>query len=167
MVRPIRPDRPVRSVRAAADGGPSRAARLTQSTSGVAESPEDYDEFGSSVSAGDVSGDGYADLAVGGRDEEIDGRDHAGGVHVFKGRASGLSGAGSQWFARNTPGVPGPLRAGDQFGGLVRLRERDGDGAADLCVSAVDALRLPGSPSGITTAGAAEYYAAPIDGFLE
>ncbi|MET9888846.1 FG-GAP-like repeat-containing protein [Streptomyces sp. NPDC006465] len=148
-------------------GGPSRSARFTQSTSGVAGSPENYDEFGSSVSAGDVNGDGYADLAVGVRGEEIDGQEYAGGVHVLKGRAGGLSGAGSQWFARNTPGVPGALTADDQFGGLVRLRDTEGDGTADLYVSAVGSLRLPGSAGGITTAGATEYDAAPIDSFLE
>ncbi|MDQ1036893.1 hypothetical protein QFZ75_003309 [Streptomyces sp. V3I8] len=148
-------------------GGPSRSARFTQSTSGVAGSPENYDEFGSSVSAGDVNGDGYADLAVGVRGEDIDGRDYAGGVHVLKGRASGLSGTGSQWFARNTPGVPGPLTANDEFGGLVRLRDIEGDKTADLYVSGLDSLRLPGSAGGITTAGATEYDTAPISGFLE
>ncbi|MFC9282238.1 FG-GAP and VCBS repeat-containing protein [Streptomyces collinus] len=147
--------------------GPSRSTRLTQATSGVAGTPENRDEFGSSISAGDVNGDGYADLAVGVPGEKIDGREYAGGVHVFKGRASGLSGAGSQWFARNTPGVPGPLMADDQFGGLVRLRDTVGDGTADLYVNGAGALRLPGSASGITTAGATEYKAAPIDSFLE
>ncbi|MEV6192853.1 FG-GAP and VCBS repeat-containing protein [Streptomyces sp. NPDC051920] len=147
--------------------GPSRNTRLSQSTSGVAGTPENYDEFGSSISAGDVNGDGYADLAVGVPGEEIDGKDYAGAVHVFKGRASGLSGTGSQWFARNTPGVPGALTADDQFGGLVRLRDTSGDGKADLLVSAAGSLRLPGSASGITTTGATEYNAAPIDGFLQ
>ncbi|MDX2590745.1 MULTISPECIES: FG-GAP and VCBS repeat-containing protein [Streptomyces] len=147
--------------------GPSRSTRLTQATSGVAGTPENRDEFGSSVSAGDVNGDGYADLAVGVRGEEIDGQEYAGGVHVFKGRAGGLSGAGSQWFARNTPGVPGPLTADEQFGGLVRLRDTIGDGTADLYVSGLGSLRLPGSAAGITTAGAAEYKAAPLDSFLE
>ncbi|MET7361111.1 FG-GAP and VCBS repeat-containing protein [Streptomyces sp. NPDC005562] len=150
-----------------ASGGPSRTTRLTQSTSGVAGSPEDYDEFGDTISAGDANGDGYADLAVGVRGEEIDGKEYAGGVHVFKGRAGGLSGTGSQWFARNTAGVPGPLTADDQFGGLVRLRDTDGDGTADLYVSALDPLRLPGSPGGITTVGATGYDAVPVDGFLE
>ncbi|MFJ9134453.1 FG-GAP and VCBS repeat-containing protein [Streptomyces sp. NPDC102256] len=150
-----------------AAAGPSRTTRLTQASSGVAGSPENYDHFGSDVSAGDVNGDGYADLAVGVRDEAIDGKDNAGGVHVFKGRASGLSGTGSQWFARNTPGVPGPLRANDQFGDLVRLRDTNGDGKADLYVNAVGNVRLPGSASGITTTGATEYNDVPIDGFLQ
>ncbi|UFQ19843.1 MULTISPECIES: FG-GAP and VCBS repeat-containing protein [Streptomyces] len=148
-------------------GGPSRSARLTQTTSGVMGSPENDDEFGSSISAGDTNGDGYADLAVGARGEEIDGHDYAGGVHVFKGRKGGLSGAGSQWFARNTPGVPGPLTSDDQFGALVRLRDTEGDGTADLYVNGADSARLPGSPTGITTSGARKYDAAPISSFLQ
>ncbi|MEW2291066.1 hypothetical protein [Streptomyces sp. NPDC047841] len=106
-------------------------------------------------------------LAVGVPGEEIGDHDYAGGVHIFKGRAGGLSGAGSQWFARNTRGVPGALTADEQFGGLVRLRDTDGDGTADLYVSGAGALRLPGSAGGITTVGATEYHAAPIDSFLQ
>ncbi|MFG2267379.1 FG-GAP and VCBS repeat-containing protein [Streptomyces sp. NPDC048720] len=147
--------------------GPSRSTRITQSTSGVAGTPENRDEFGSSISAGDVNGDGYADLAVGVRGEEIDGQEYAGGVHVLKGLAGGLSGAGSQWFARNTAGVPGPLTADEQLGGVVRLRDTVGDGTADLYVSGLGSLRLPGSAGGITTAGVTEFKAAPVNGFLE
>ncbi|MGH4036118.1 FG-GAP and VCBS repeat-containing protein [Actinomycetota bacterium Odt1-20B] len=151
-----------------ASGGPSRSARLSQSTSGVAGSPENYDEFGSSVSAGDVNGDGYADLAVGVSGEAIDGKEYAGGVHVFKGRSGGLSGTGSQWFARNSPGVPGALSADDQFGGLVRLRDTDADGRADLLASgAVNSLRLPGAAGGITTTGATTFESDLIEGFLQ
>ncbi|MEU8951163.1 FG-GAP and VCBS repeat-containing protein [Streptomyces sp. NPDC048489] len=147
--------------------GPSRNTRITQATSGVTGTPENYDEFGSSVSAGDVNGDGYADLAVGVRGEEIDGHENAGAVHIFKGRAGGLSGTGSQWFARNTPGVPGPLTADDQFGDLVRLRDTNGDGKADLYVSASSSLRLPGAAGGVTTTGATDYNTLPIAGFLQ
>lgn len=63
--------------------------------------------------------------------------------------------------------MPGALTADDQFGDLVRLRDTNGDGKADLLVSAVGSLRLPGSASGITTTGATEYDAAPIDSFLQ
>ena len=34
-------------------------------------------------------------------------------------------------------------------------------------MSGFDSLRLPGSAGGITTAGATEYNAVPIDSFLE
>ncbi|GAA1534852.1 hypothetical protein GCM10009730_50180 [Streptomyces albidochromogenes] len=39
------------------------------------------------------------------------------------------------------------LRADDQFGGLVRLRDKDGDGTADLYVSAVGILRCLAHPA--------------------
>ncbi|WP_420034390.1 FG-GAP-like repeat-containing protein [Streptomyces sp. cg28] len=149
--------------------GPAKDTRITQSSSGMAGTPENYDEFASSVSAGDVNGDGYADLAVGVRGEEIDGKEYAGGVHVLKGRSSGLSGTGSQWFARNSAGVPGALTADDQFGGLVRLRDTDRDGKADLYVDAgYGPLRLPGSAAGITTAGVTDFGGVlPVGAFLQ
>ncbi|MEV7815604.1 hypothetical protein AB0P05_33580 [Streptomyces flaveolus] len=66
-----------------------------------------------------------------------------------------------------TPAVSRVLTADEQFGGLVRLRDTDGDGTVDLYVSGAGDLRLPGSAGGITTAGATEYHAAPIDSFLQ
>jgi hypothetical protein len=86
---------------------PNRSARFTQSTSGIEGTPETYDSFGGSISSGDINGDGYRDLAISAPGEGLGGRGEAGGVHVLYGRASGLSSAGSQWFARNTAGVPG------------------------------------------------------------
>lgn len=148
--------------------GPGTSARISQSTSGVAGTPEADDSFGWSVSAGDVNGDGYQDLAVGAYGEKIDDKEYAGGVHVFKGRASGVSGTGSQWFARNSPGVTGALDTDDMFGSTVRLRDTDRDGYADLYVAgAVGSLRLPGSPSGITTTGATPIPSDLIEGFLQ
>ncbi|MGD6744597.1 FG-GAP and VCBS repeat-containing protein [Streptomyces sp. BH106] len=148
--------------------GPADSTRITQASRGMAGTPENYDEFGSSISAGDVNGDGYQDLAIGVSNEAIDGKDNAGGVHVLKGRASGLSGTGSQWFARNSPGVPGTLESYDGFGGLVRLRDTDGDRYADLYASGgFSSLRLPGASSGITTTGAASADAVPVDALLQ
>ncbi|MFE1954745.1 FG-GAP-like repeat-containing protein [Streptomyces sp. NPDC059524] len=148
--------------------GPSTSTRITQSSDGVAGTPESYDNFGWSVSAGDVDGDGYKDLAVGVHGEEIGGAAYAGGVHILKGRSSGLSGTGSQWFARNSSGVPGALTEDDFFGYLVRLRDTDRDGKADLLVSGnVSSLRLPGSASGITTTGVTKIAEPPVDGYLQ
>jgi len=148
--------------------GPSTSARVSQSTSGVAGTPENDDWFGASVSAADVNGDGYKDLAVGAYGETIDGKEYAGGVHLLRGGASGITGTGSQWFARNTSGVPGALSSDDTFGYAVRLRDTDHDGYADLYVSGtVGSLRLPGSASGITTTGVTSVGADVIDGFLQ
>ncbi|MEU6373513.1 FG-GAP-like repeat-containing protein [Streptomyces sp. NPDC046909] len=137
-----------------ARSGPSTSARITQNTSGIANTAEAYDYFGDSVSAGDVNGDGYKDLAVGAYGETVNGKEYAGIVHVLYGRASGLTGTGSQTFARNSAGIPGALEADDYFGATVRLRDTDRDGKADLFVTGtVGSLRLPGTVKGVTTTG--------------
>ncbi|MEV0172766.1 FG-GAP-like repeat-containing protein [Streptomyces sp. NPDC050803] len=134
--------------------GPGTSARITQNTTGVAGTAESYDSFGDSVSAGDVNGDGYKDLAIGAYGETIDGKEYAGMVHVLYGRAVGVTGTGSQAFARNSAGIPGALEADDSFGSTVRLRDTDRDGHADLFLTGtLSSLRLPGTSSGVTTTG--------------
>ncbi|GHE76271.1 hypothetical protein GCM10018785_50680 [Streptomyces longispororuber] len=134
--------------------GPGSAARLTQATTGMAGTPEEDDQFGASLSAGDTDRDGYADLAIGVPGEAVGREEYAGGLHVLRGGPRGLRGTGSRWFARDTRGVPGAPGIDDSWGRTVRLRDTDGDGHADLHVSgAADSLRLRGSASGVTTAG--------------
>lgn len=99
--------------------------------------------------ADDFNGDGYRDLAIGVPGEALGGREEAGGVQVLYGRSSGLSATGSQWFARNTAGVPGDLSAGEYFGHTVRLRDTNHDGKADLYVTGqYGSVLLRGSASG-------------------
>ncbi|REK88949.1 hypothetical protein DY245_18410 [Streptomyces inhibens] len=149
--------------------GPATSARITQATSGVAGTPEAGDMFGSSISAADVNGDGYKDLAIGAFGEKIDKQTTEGGVHVLRGSANGITGTGSQWFARNTPGVPGSVAWNDCFGSTVRLRDTDRDGHADLYVTGIvdGSLRLPGTASGITTTGVSSVNTELIEGMLQ
>ncbi|MFE0189816.1 FG-GAP-like repeat-containing protein [Streptomyces sp. NPDC058989] len=149
--------------------GPAASARITQATTGVAGTPETGDSFGSSLSAADVDGDGYRDLAVGVFGEQISAKTTEGGVHVLRGGPNGVTGAGSQWFARNTPGVPGSVAWNDCFGSTVRLRDTDRDGHADLYVTGIvdGSLRLPGTASGITTTGVSSADTDVIEGMLQ
>ncbi|MER7791271.1 FG-GAP-like repeat-containing protein [Streptomyces sp. NPDC097640] len=143
--------------------GATRTKVIDQNTAGVPGVNEDGDQFGYSLSAGDVNGDGYADVAVGIPYEDLDGGVDAGSVVQLYGGAGGLSGTGAQAFTQDTAGVPGVAEAGDHFGAAVRLGDTDGDGKDDLAVGAPDedgtytssgaAWVLRGGTGGLTTTG--------------
>ncbi|NYV73343.1 FG-GAP and VCBS repeat-containing protein, partial [Streptomyces sp. UH6] len=157
------------SVWSGSSTGPSTSARITQSTSGIAGTPESWDCFGASLSAGDVNGDGYQDLAVGARAEAIGTVEYAGAVHVLYGGSGGLTGTGSQFFDRDTAGVPGAVEYGDAFGHRVLLRDVTGDGLADLHVAgaASAGVRLLGSASGVTTTSATDVSETVLHGTVQ
>ncbi|MBJ7904830.1 FG-GAP repeat protein [Streptomyces sp. DSM 110735] len=141
--------------------GPARSADLSQATPGVPGADEVNDYFGAALSTGDVNGDGYDDLAVGAPFEAIGSAGNAGSVTLLYGSAKGLTGKGAAVFHQGTPGVPGGNEINDVFGRAVSLRDLNGDGRADLTVSAPgedhDTGRVwtfPTTASGITAAGA-------------
>jgi len=111
----------------------------------------------------DFDNDGFADLAVGVRFEDVGSMVDGGAVNVVYGGAAGLTGAGSQYFTQNTPGVPGGAERDDQFGSALAAGDFDSDGFADLAVgvlgessriSDVGAVNtLPGSATGLTGTG--------------
>ncbi|MCW8377026.1 FG-GAP and VCBS repeat-containing protein [Streptomyces justiciae] len=131
--------------------GPSGSMTYNQASSGVSGSPEAGDNFGYSVSAGDTNGDGYADLAVGVPQEDVDGKEDQGGVTVFRGGSGGLTGTRSTWIPQS---VLGPADSYVSFGAPVRLRDLNRDGKADLTVGANgDALFMPGTSTTPTATG--------------
>ncbi|SNX62752.1 FG-GAP repeat protein [Streptomyces sp. TLI_55] len=131
--------------------GPSGSMTYNQASSGVSGSPEAGDNFGYSVSAGDTNGDGYADLAVGVPQEDVDGKEDQGGVTVFRGGSGGLTGTRSTWIPQT---VLGPADSYVSFGSAVRLRDLDRDGKADLAVGAGgDGLLMRGTGTTPTATG--------------
>ena len=149
--------------------GPSttRVTTITQNTSGVPGDSESGDQFGAALNAGDVNGDGYADLAAGVPFEAIGTKDAAGSVVLLTGGSGGLSGIGAQAFHQNTTGISGVAEAGDRFGGAVRLLDVTQDGKAELAVSAPQenntgaVWSLRGASNGLTATGSIAFN--PVD----
>jgi FG-GAP-like repeat/FG-GAP repeat len=133
---------------------------LTQASPGVAGVVEPDDEFGVALGAGDFDSDSFADLAVGAPGEDYGAADRGGVVNVLPGSAGGLTGAGSQLFTQNSPGVPGVAESGDNFGSALAAGDFAGDGFVDLAVGGAEDVGtaedagainvLPGSAGGLT-----------------
>ncbi|CAM5520551.1 VCBS repeat-containing protein OS=Streptomyces alboniger OX=132473 GN=CP975_18460 PE=4 SV=1 [Streptomyces alboniger] len=137
-----------------------------QDSAGVPGADEAGDAFGAAVSAGDVTGDGLADLAVGVPGETVDAVEGAGSV-VLLPSTGGRFTSGRAWH-QETGGVPGVAEPGDRFGTSVRLKDINKNGRADLStgatgedigttgdVGAVWVLR--GTATGLTATSAASF----------
>jgi FG-GAP repeat/FG-GAP-like repeat len=137
---------------------------FTQDSPGVISRAEPHDDFGDVLGAGDFDGDGFADLAVGMRREDVSTTAGAGAVNVLYGTTGGLTGTGSQFFTQDSAGVPGVVEPDDEFGSALGAGDFDRDGFADLAVGAPGedfgaadrggAVNvLPGSAGGLTGTG--------------
>ena len=110
----------------------------TQDNPGVPGVVEAGDRFGYALAAGDVTGDGTADLVIGVPGED-DGSVVDGGSATFlRGSHSGLTATGSMDLTQDTTGVPGGAERGDDLGEAVAIGDFNGDGHADV------ALGVPG-----------------------
>jgi hypothetical protein len=134
-----------------------------QNSSGVLGVAEAFDNFGSSLAAGDFNDDGYDDLAIGVPGEDVGTINAAGAVNILYGSASGLTATGDQIFDQDD--VNGSsAEIGDNFGGSLTTGDFDGDGYVDLVVGSPNenwngipgagmAHAIYGSSTGLTTVG--------------
>jgi FG-GAP repeat len=140
----------------------------SQDSLGVADLTEPRDLFGSALAAGDVSGDGLAELAIGVPGETLNDLTNpigeAGVVQVLVGSPGGLTGSGSQRWSQDSPGIAEQAEDGDQLGTALAMGDFNGDGPADLAMGAPgENLKvgfgsgvvqvLPGSAAGLTATG--------------
>lgn len=105
-----------------------------QNTPGIPSTVEANDLFGFSLSAGDVNGDGFDDLAVGSPGEKMGRSTNAGIAHILYGSAAGVKGSRSSVFYQGMPGWSGKTETNDRFGEVVALGDLNEDGTADLVV---------------------------------
>ncbi|MER7166367.1 hypothetical protein ABT336_09920 [Micromonospora sp. NPDC000207] len=120
--------------------------------------------LGESLAAGDVDGDGLAEVIAGAPRSQTP-HLYGGLVVAFTGRSGGLSNKAVRIIGQRTAGVPGDPEYNDQFGGTLAVGDVTGDGRADVLVgSPGEAIGktteagmvtlLKGSASGLTGSGA-------------
>lgn len=92
------------------------------------------DNFGVSICAGDVNGDGKDDLVVGANLADVGAAADAGMAYVFYGPFT--TGSTRPALAANVKLSGETAVAGDRFGSVVDLGDVDGNGKLDVCVAA-------------------------------
>ncbi|MBD2460249.1 FG-GAP repeat protein [Oscillatoria sp. FACHB-1407] len=135
----------------------------TQDTTGIQDTGEAGDQFGSSLASGDFDGNGRDDLAVGVPGEDLDGLNNAGAVSVIYGTVNGLQEQSDDFFHQGVNGIQGSLEAGDRFGTTVTVGDFNNDGYDDLAVGSEEGIGgvdgagavnvFYGSSNGLTTTG--------------
>jgi hypothetical protein len=109
---------------------------LSQRDSTIEGASENDDRFGDSIAAGDVTGDGLADVLVGVPGEDIGTIRDAGSVVLLRGSKKGLTGTKSQTITQSSAGVPDGPERDDYFGAAVSILNLNGAYGLDATIGA-------------------------------
>jgi len=136
----------------------------SQDSPGVPGTAQQLDAFGRALAAGDINGDGFADLAIGVPHDDAGGATDSGDVDVLYGGAAGLGTTNSQVWSQNSPDIKGNSEPSDIFGRALAIGDFNGNGFDDLAVGvpgdnpghhndAGEVNVILGAASGLTAAG--------------
>jgi hypothetical protein len=109
----------------------------TQDSTNVNDVAEKSNEFGHSLSSGDLNGDGKDDLAIGVPGEDVGSIVDAGGVEVLYGSSSGLSATSpiaDQFWTQDSMDMNDVTEAHDFFGFALSSGDFNGDGKDDIAI---------------------------------
>ena len=82
----------------------------------------------------DFNGDGFADIAIGVPDEDLDNLPDAGRVHVMYGSAGGLTADNAQSWTQDSPDIIGDAHDHEYFGAVLAWGDFNADGFDDLAI---------------------------------
>jgi len=106
----------------------------TQDSPGILDQAESDDLFGRSLAAADFNGDGFEDLGIGIRDEDLGQVMDAGSAAVLYGSPAGLAADGNQFWNQDSPGIKDHAEEKDRFGVSQTAGDYNGDGYLDLMI---------------------------------
>ncbi len=139
---------------------------IRRTSDGMPLRNDGFRNFGATLAAGDVDGDGDDDVLVGSFSETARGLESAGRVFLIRGALGGITTEGVQAFSQASPGVPGNAHFSGVFGFCVELIDLDGDGRTEAAIASSEFFDdevspdsgavtiLPATPSGLSGQGA-------------
>jgi len=109
-----------------------------QDTGGINGTAEGGDSFGEALATGDFNNDGNDDLVIAVSNEDFNGEEGAGIVHVLFGTVGGLTAAGAQTWDEDQNNVPESAEDDDNFGAALAAGDFDNDGFDDLAIGVAE-----------------------------
>jgi hypothetical protein len=106
----------------------------TQNSSGINDTAELNDSFGSTLAAGDFNNDGRDDLAIAAAYESVGAAIQAGAVNVLYGTAAGLTSSGDQFWSQNSSDIADTAESSESFGYALAAADFNNDGRDDLAI---------------------------------